>query len=195
MQLRMVFIAAVAAFALLSGPAKADPASILWTSDQFHAVHSAAPEPATLASLQVATDSGGELAVSILSNSRTDRTSFEVDCISNCKVPLHFLQQMDASPLGLFKRWDGDDLVYSIWVGGVAYSVVVWSVADGGVRQVFNEASRGMPDFLTDSRGRQIIRTYERPLDVQGRELSVEPAPVLWRLENGRFVRIGHEVR
>jgi hypothetical protein len=45
MQLRMAFVAAAAAFALFSGPATADPASILWTSDQFRAAHPA-PEPA-----------------------------------------------------------------------------------------------------------------------------------------------------
>ena len=42
----VTFIAAAVAFALFSGPATADPASILWTSDQFHAARSAAPEPA-----------------------------------------------------------------------------------------------------------------------------------------------------
>ena len=109
--------------------------------------------------------------------------------------PLHYAEEISDTPLGLFKRSDWDNLIYSTWAGGSAYRVRVWSVTDDGVQSLFEESSRGMPGFITDKSGRQIIRTYERPHDAVGRDTSLNSQVVLWRLENGHFVRLNRRGR
>ena len=154
-------------------------------------VLSPAPYPSVReAELRVTTQAGGELLLSIENDAGHSRRTFTVQCVAECVKPLHYVREIADVPLGLFRRWDGDNLIYSTWVGGVSYTVRVWSVEDHGVRLLFEQGSRGMPDFMTDGSDRQIIRTYERPTDAAGRETSIEAQPVLWRYENGSFVRL-----
>jgi hypothetical protein len=146
--------------------------------------------PVREAELRVTTQAGGELLLSIENDEGRSRRTFTVQCVAKCVRPLHYVREIADDPLGLFRRWDGDNLIYSTWVGGVSYTVRVWSVGDHGVRLLFEHWSRGMPDFMTDDSDRQIIRTYERPTDAAGREKSIDAQPVLWRFENGSFVRL-----
>ncbi len=147
------------------------------------------PAPRTLAALRVATESGAIMDVRVQRKDASGQTEITVDCVEDCRRPVHFSQEIDDNPMGLFQRCDCDDLVYSVWSGGSAYRVRVWSVNGDGVKLVFERSTRGWPDFQTDRSGRQVIRTWERSEDAEGRENSLKLKPVLWRLDHGRFLR------
>lgn len=106
-----------------------------------------------------------------------------IDCLNHCPVSIRYLQDIGDTPLGLFRRWDGDDLVYSIWAGGSAYRVRVWAVTSHGVSQVLDVASRGRPDFLSARDGESLVRTYEADGGAQPERI------VTWRYRSGRFSR------
>lgn len=106
-----------------------------------------------------------------------------IDCVRHCPAQIRYSQDIGETPLGLFKRWDGDDLVYSTWAGGSAYRVRVWAVTSHGVSQVLDVASRARPDFLATKDGVSVVRTYEADSGVQ------PPTPVTWRYQSGRFSR------
>ena len=104
-----------------------------------------------------------------------------IDCARHCRKPVHYAETTGDAPLGLFSR-DQDNLLFSIWSAGSVYRVLVWSVSDGGVRRIAEIASRGRPDFLSDSDGSAVIRTYEggggaSPLHAKD-----------WTFSDGRFV-------
>lgn len=108
---------------------------------------------------------------------------FVVDCVPGCLSAGRYSQDISDSPIGLFKLWDGDDLVYSIWAGGSAYRVRVWAVTARGVSQVLEASSRGRPDFLSGPDGAPEIRTYEADGGTQPQR------PVLWRYRAGTFAK------
>lgn len=105
-----------------------------------------------------------------------------IDCTGQCSVPASYSETVDDVPLGLFSR-DQDDLILSLWSGGSAYRVRVWSIADGQVRKVAELSSRGRPEFLTAPGGGILIRTYEAESGVTAQHR------VDWTLAGGRFVR------
>lgn len=106
-----------------------------------------------------------------------------IDCVRHCPVQIRYSQDVGETPLGLFKPWDGDDLVYSTWAGGSAYWVRVWAVTSHGISQVLEVASRARPDFLATKDGVSVVRTYEADSGLQPLR------PVTWRYQSGRFSR------
>ncbi len=111
-----------------------------------------------------------------------------IRCARNCSSGTPYAEDMNT-PLGLFRLGDGDPLLYSISASAVAYIVSAYAITDRGVTRVLVTGSRGRPDFFSEH-GTAMIRTYERPTDASGRELSVVPQPVLWRYQAGTFVRV-----
>ena len=134
------------------------------------AASTAPPAETTLAALRVSTENGAEMDVRVQRDDASDQSEVAVDCVKDCRRPVHFRQRVDGSPMGLFQRCDCDNLIYSVWSGGTAYQVRVWSVDDSGVQFVFERVTRGWPDFHTDRSGHQVIRTWERPNDAKGRD-------------------------
>jgi hypothetical protein len=104
-----------------------------------------------------------------------------IDCARHCRKPVHYAETTGDAPLGLFSR-DQDNLLFSIWSAGSVYRVLVWSVSDGGVRRIAEIASRGRPDFLSDSDGSAVVRTYEG--DGGASPLHAKD----WTFSDGRFV-------
>lgn len=114
---------------------------------------------------------------------------FIVDCVRGCIPPMRYVQDIGDAPISLFRPWDGDDLVYSIWAGGSAYRVRVWKVSLGGVSQVLDASSRGRPDILSAADGTPVVRTYEAESGVGPR------SPVAWEYRGGVFIKDPQESR
>ena len=114
---------------------------------------------------------------------------FVVDCVRGCLATSRYLQDISDSPIGMFKLWDGDDLVYSIWAGGSAYRVRVWAVTARGVSQVLEASSRARPDFLSGPDGAPEIRTFEADGGTQPQR------QVLWRFRAGTFAKTEADAR
>lgn len=112
-----------------------------------------------------------------------------IDCIRGCPAASHREEDVQT-PLGLFRLGDDDNLVFGLFASGAAYWLRAWSISDDGLERVLMTASRGRPDFAIGAEGTMVVRTYERPRGAAGRETSVDPQPVTWRFENGRFVRM-----
>jgi hypothetical protein len=127
--------------------------SILWAPAASGAVTS------PMASLRIVDDEQVEMSVAVVRTEDGFRMS--VDCVSNCPKPLHYDEVSGDWPLGLFQLWEGDDLVYAVGGGGVAYSVRAWSVTSKGVFKVLDASSRDRPEFLNAENGTQIVRTSE----------------------------------
>jgi|EndMetStandDraft_2_1072991.scaffolds.fasta_scaffold49395_1 hypothetical protein len=103
------------------------------------------------------------------------------DCVRGCRPQVSYVQSIQDSPISLFRLWDGDDLVYSVWAGGSAYRVRVWRLSRAGMTQLLEVTSRARPDFLTGSDGTAEIRTYEA-------EGGTQPThPVVWRYRDGKY--------
>ena len=83
------------------------------------------------------------------------------DCLCGCSPAHRYAQDIADTPISLFRLSDNDDLVYSIWAGGSAYRVRVWKVGPDIVAQVLEASTRERPDFLTDSSGAVVVRTFE----------------------------------
>jgi hypothetical protein len=96
--------------------------------------------------------------------------------------PRPYSETVGDTPLGLFSR-DQDDLILSLWAGGSAYHVRVWSIADGQVRKIAELSSRGRPEFLNAPDGGTMIRTFEAESDVAALQ------EVNWTFTAERFVR------
>ena len=111
-----------------------------------------------------------------------------IRCARNCSSATPYAEDM-STPLGLFRLSDGEPLLYSVSASAVAYTVSAHTITDRGVTRALVTGSRGRPDFFSEH-GTAMIRTYERPTDASGRELSIAPQPVLWRYQAGRFVRL-----
>ena len=62
----------------------------------------------------------------------------------------------------------------------------MWVITATGLRKLLEESSRGWPDFVTDAQGRQVVRTYWRSEDLNGKAGQKLEA-VDWTLANGRF--------
>jgi hypothetical protein len=107
-----------------------------------------------------------------------------IDCVEGCKTPIHYRETASDSPLGLFSR-DQYGLIFSIWSGGSAYRVLVWSVADDSVRKVAELSSRGRPDFTTGPNGTPRILAHEADSD------GISLHSVCWSFVNTGFVRSG----
>jgi hypothetical protein len=135
----------------------------------------------TKASLRVVDGEMAELQIQIQDGPSGYR--LVIDCVRGCSGPIRYSQDISDTPIGLFKLWDGDNLVYSIWAGGSAYRVRAWSVSGHGVSQVLEASSRGRPDFLSGADGEPTIRTYEAEGGTQSRQ------PALWQYREGKFSR------
>ncbi len=112
-----------------------------------------------------------------------------IRCVRNCSAAREYSEDVNP-PLGLFRASDRDPILYSPSASAVAYVVSAYAITDLGVSRILMAWSRGRPDFFADEQGSSMIRTYERPVDSSGRELSTVPQPVLWRYERGSFVRV-----
>lgn len=104
-----------------------------------------------------------------------------VDCVRGCIPRTRYVQDVSDTPISLFRLWDGDDLLYSVWAGGSAYRVRAWQVTRGKVIQLLKASSRGRPDFVSAPDGAPVVRTYEADSGVQ------VPATVAWVYRNGAF--------
>jgi hypothetical protein len=105
-----------------------------------------------------------------------------IDCVERCTRAIHYRAATSDTPMGMFIR-DQDDLVFSLWSGGSAYRVIVWSVSDRNVRKVIELSSRGEPDFMTGLDGSPMIQTYEAD------SAALPLRRVRWIFRHGRFVR------
>jgi len=105
-----------------------------------------------------------------------------IDCVERCTIPVHYREVTGDTLLGLFSR-DQNDLIFSLWSGGSAYRVVVWSISNGNVRKVAELSSRGRPDFMSGRNGAAVIQTYEANSGTD------ELHRVRWTYANGKFVR------
>lgn len=114
---------------------------------------------------------------------------FIVECVRGCIPPTQYTQMIGDAPISLFRTWDGDDLVYSVWAGGSAYRVRVWRVTRARVTQVLEASSRARPDFMTSTDGSPEVRTYEADGGVD------IPSPVVWEYHGGTFSRASGKVR
>ncbi|WP_421838045.1 hypothetical protein [Novosphingobium sp.] len=110
-----------------------------------------------------------------------------IDCTENCTRAVHYRETTGDAPLGLFSR-DQNGLVFSIWSGGSAYRVIVWSVAGTSVQKVVELSSRGRPNFLSDANGRPAIEIFE------GESGFVPLHRVRWTFIKGHFVRSAAKV-
>jgi len=106
-----------------------------------------------------------------------------VDCVRGCIPRTRYVQDIEDTPISLFRLWDRDDLVFSVWSGGSAYRVRVWKLSKGGAVQLLEASSRARPDFVSASDGSVAVRTYEAESGVQA------PNPVTWEYRNGNFTR------
>lgn len=106
-----------------------------------------------------------------------------VDCVRGCIPRTRYVQDVPDAPISLFRLWDGDDLLFSVWAGGSAYRVRAWQVSRGKITQLLEASSRGRPDFLSAPDGTPVVRTYEADSGDQA------PAPVAWAFRNGTFTR------
>ncbi|WP_298170494.1 hypothetical protein [Novosphingobium sp.] len=110
-----------------------------------------------------------------------------IDCTENCAKAIHYRETTGDAPLGLFSR-DQNGLVFSIWSGGSAYRVMVWSVAGTSVQKVVELSSRGRPNFLSDANGRPVIEIFE------GDSGIAPPHRVRWTFIKGHFIRSAAKV-
>ena len=62
----------------------------------------------------------GAIFVKVVQTPDLNRT-ITADCVRLCSSAIHYREDVGDYPLGLFRRWDGDELVYSIWAGGSTY--------------------------------------------------------------------------
>eukprot|EP01035_Chromulina_nebulosa_P012463 gene12463-16614_t len=103
------------------------------------------------------------------------------DCLRGCGKGMRYSQDISDTPISLFRLWDGDDLIYSVWAGGSAYRVRVWKVGVTGVAKLLKASSASRPEFLTMSGGEQAVRTRERS---EGPEAG---RSIVWTYRDGVF--------
>jgi len=108
---------------------------------------------------------------------------FVVDCVRGCIPRTRYVQDVSDAPISLFRLWDGDDLLFSVWAGGSAYRVRAWQVSRGKVIQLLEASSRRRPDLVSAPDGAPAVRIYEADSGVQ------VPAPVTWAYRKGAFTR------
>ena len=141
----------------------------------------ASPEPAA-ASLHV--DDGQTTFAATVTPDDQAGYRIAINCAGQCRAPTSYSETVGDTPLGLFSR-DQDDLILSLWSGGSAYRVRVWSIADGEVGKIAELSSRGRPEFLNAPDGGTMIRTFEAESGVAALH------EVNWTSSAGRFVRSG----
>ena len=86
-----------------------------------------------------------------------------VHCASQCGAFKDYLENVSYAPLSIYSPSDSNHLLYTTWGGGTGYRVKVYALTAGGVRSVLDEPTVGLPDFLTDKKGRFVVRTQMRP--------------------------------
>jgi hypothetical protein len=106
-----------------------------------------------------------------------------VDCVRGCIPRTRYVQDVSDSPISLFRLWDGDDLLFSVWAGGSAYRVRVWKVSRGAVVELLEASSRGRPDISSAVDGAPTVRTYEADGGTQPTNA------VTWEYRDGAFTR------
>lgn len=81
--------------------------------------------------------------------------------------------------------FNDDDLLYGKFGTGSAYRVRVWRITDRGVKKVTELSSwHAEPEFLSDRRGRPVIRVYEGGFDARLTLRRVD-----WIYVNGHFLK------
>lgn len=148
----------------------------LWAAST---VPAALPEPVA-ASLHV-DDGRTAFAATVTPD---DRAGYRIaiHCTGQCSNPASYSETVGDTPQGLFSR-DQDDLILSLWSGGSAYRVRVWSIADGKIRKIAELSSRARPEFLNAPDGGTMIRTYEAESGIAALH------GVDWTFTAGRFAR------
>lgn len=106
-----------------------------------------------------------------------------VDCLRGCLPATRYVENVPDSPISLFRLWDGDDLLLSVWAGGSTYRVRAWKVGASGIVPVLEASSRSRPDFLSAADGAPTVRTHEADSGIGPR------SPVLWEYRDGAFHR------
>lgn len=106
-----------------------------------------------------------------------------VDCLRGCLPRTRYVESVPDNPISLFRLWDGDDLLLSVWSGGSTYRVRAWKVGARGVVPMLEASSRSRPDFLSATDGAPVVRTYEADSGVGPR------TPVTWEYRDGAFSR------
>ncbi|QYE34084.1 hypothetical protein KZX46_14950 [Polymorphobacter sp. PAMC 29334] len=125
-------------------------------------------------------------AVAVERGGATTSGALHIDCIAACRSAVHFTEAVDDVPLGLFRLWDGDNLVFTTWGGGSVYRVRAYAINARGVRKVLEAASRGAPAFTTATDGTTVVGTTERG------DRDPPSAPlhrVSWTWRHDHFVR------
>ena len=110
---------------------------------------------------------------------------FTVRCTAKCGSFRDYAEDVAFTPVSIHVPSDADDLVYTTWGGGSAYRVKVYAVTAAGVRQVLDEGTVGVPDFLTDVAGRFVVRTTWRPEKARS---NSPPRHTDWAWTGARFV-------
>ncbi len=107
-------------------------------------------------------------------------------CARGCPTPVSLVEPHGEVPLTLLRRWDGGPLLYTLWASGSAYRVKVYALSAKAVASVLDVASLARPDFQSDARGDELVRTTERRTE---RSPPGEVRRVTWAWTGAKFVR------
>lgn len=121
------------------------------------------PVPAQVELFTRLTVDDRELEATVALASADAAHRFTVRCTARCGSFRDYGEDVASAPVSIHVPSDADDLIYTTWGGGSAYRVKVYAVTAAGVRQVLDEGTLGLPDFLTDAAGRFVVRTTWRP--------------------------------
>ena len=71
-----------------------------------------------------------------------------INCVRGCATPVSFSDDPAGKSIGLFRLTDNDNLLYTTWVGGSTYRLVIYAIDKTGPRKVLDEYSLAAPDIL-----------------------------------------------
>jgi hypothetical protein len=88
-------------------------------------------------------------------------------------------------PLG-----DFNGRLFTTWVGGSAYHLRVWAFVDGQVKQVLDEGTKMVPEFLYDDQGRESVLITDPVLE-NGKWTATNGTTAVFKWNGERYERIG----
>jgi hypothetical protein len=81
-----------------------------------------------------------------------------IECVRDCSRPARLVDDPAGTSIGIFRLTDNDNLLFTTWVGGSGYKLVVYAIDPSGPRKVFDEYTVAAPDILGSGIGGPSVR-------------------------------------
>lgn len=109
-----------------------------------------------------------------------------IDCLERCATRVAIKHNIGRTNLGIFRLSDANNLLFTTWVGGSSYRVIIYKIDGKNTKKVLDEYAIGGMDLIGSS-GKNVVVRIPQFASVRDKRKVIRS----WRWNNatGRFDR------